>query len=119
MAIVTLRSNANLAKTAWDQCLAEEKAQVPALWAFLSSFVTFVRATYGRSPDQLAQFGLAPPKQRRALTVEEATTKVAKAKSTRKARGTMGKKKKLAIKGDVVGIVTAPVTVTLNTPVKQ
>jgi hypothetical protein len=44
------------------------------------------------------------------LTVEQQAAKKAKAEATRAKRGTTSKKAKLAIKGDVTGVVVTPVT---------
>jgi len=74
------------------------------------AFVAFVKATFSKSPDVLVDFGLAPKQAATPLTVEQKAARVAKGKATRQARGTMGKKKKLAVHGDVTGVVVTPVT---------
>ena len=51
-----------------------------------------------------------PKKAKRPLTADQTAAAVAKRTSTREARGTMGKRKKLAIHGDVTGVVVTPVT---------
>jgi hypothetical protein len=61
-------------------------------------------AMFGQAGQTLADFGLAPHKQRAPLTVEQKAAAKAKAKATREARGTKGPKAKQAIKGDA----TAP-----------
>jgi hypothetical protein len=114
--LATLRGDVRAAKTAWEARLSEERAEGAALRGLLVAFVAFVRATFGDSPEALADFGLAPRKTRRPLTVEQRVTRAAKVKATREARGTMGKRKKLAITGDVVRVVVTPVTVTENAP---
>jgi hypothetical protein len=65
---------------------------------------------FSRSPDALADFGLTPRKARKALTPAELVRKAEKAKATREARHTMGKRQKLAIHGSapVVAVPTAP-----------
>ena len=115
-ALVTLRTDVNDAKTVMEAKLAADRAKAPALLVFLREYVSFVMGTFGKSPDALAVFGLKQKKARKPLTVEQLAAKAAKAKATRKARGTVGKKKKLAIKGEVAGLVSEPVTITLNTP---
>jgi hypothetical protein len=114
-ALATLRTDVNSARTVMEAKLAEERAKGPALEVFLTAVVSFVRGTYGNSPDTLADFGLKPKKARKPLTAEQLAAKALKAKATRKARGTVGKKKKLAIVGDVTGVVVTPVTDTTNT----
>ena len=80
--------------------------------AFLVAFVSFVRGTFGESPEVLADFGLLPKKVRKPLTVEQLAAAKAKRAATRKARGTTSKKQKLAVKGDVTGVVVTPITAT-------
>jgi hypothetical protein len=62
---------------------------------------------FGQNSPTLADFGFAPPKTA-TLTPEDKAKRVAKALATRKARGTLGKKQKAAIKGTVP--TTAPAT---------
>jgi hypothetical protein len=49
--------------------LANEAAQTPALLALMGALGSFVKATFGASPDVLSDFGLAP-KARAQVTVE-------------------------------------------------
>lgn len=72
----------------------------------------YLRATYSDSTTTLADFGLTPPAARAPLTGERRVVATAKAKATRTARGTASKKQKLAIAGDVKGVVITPVTST-------
>jgi hypothetical protein len=109
-ALATLRSDVTAAKAAVETKLSAERTKGPALRVFLLAFVSFVRATFGDTPDVLADFGLKPKKVATPPTAEQLAAKALKAKATRKARGTVGKKKKLAIKGDVTGVVVTPVT---------
>jgi hypothetical protein len=60
-----------------------------------------IKGVLGRANPALSKFGMTPDKPRQPLTVEEESLKVAKAKATRAARHTMGKKQKEAIKGEV------------------
>jgi hypothetical protein len=109
-ALATLRNDVDAAKATVKAKLSLEAAQAPALRTFLVAFVGYVRSAFGSSPDVLADFGLAPKKVPMPLTVEQKTARVAKAKATRAARGTKGPKAKLAVKGNVTGIVVTPVT---------
>jgi hypothetical protein len=70
----------------------------------------FVLAAFGSAPQQLADFGLEPPKARAPLTGEQRAAATAKARATRAARGTTSKKQKLAVKGDVKSVTITPVT---------
>ena len=60
-----------------------------------------IKGALGRMNPNLESYGISPDKEHRALTVEEEVAKVAKAKATRAARHTMGKKQRQAIKGQV------------------
>jgi hypothetical protein len=111
-----LRSRVTGAQAAVQAALADEKSKAPAMRAFFNAFIGFVRAAFGNSPDVLADFGLAPKKARKTPTAEQKAAAVAKRKSTREARGTKGKKQKLAIKGDVTGVVVTPVTASTPQP---
>ncbi len=108
--LVALRQGVNDARATLKAKLAAEASQAPTLREFMLAFVAFVKATFSKSPDVLADFGLAPKKAATPLTVEQKAAKVAKAEATRKARGTMGRKKKLAVHGDVTGVTVTPVT---------
>jgi len=115
--LVTLRAAVDAAKVAVKAKLVDESNQAPALRVFLESYVGFVRAAFSGSPDVLADFGLAPKKAPTPRTAEEQAAANAKSEATRKARGTMSKKKKLAIKGNVTGVVVTPVTEPAPAPV--
>jgi hypothetical protein len=108
--LVSLRTSVTNARSALQAQLAAEKAQAPALQGFEALLVSYVRAVYSQSPDVLADFGLQPKKAAKPSTVETKAAAVVKRASTRKARQTMGKVQKQAIKGDVVGVVVTPVT---------
>ena len=70
----------------------------------------FLRATFSTANAQLADFGLAPPRARSPLSSEKRVAAAAKMRATRAARGTTSKKQKLAIKGDVTGVLVTPIT---------
>ena len=108
--ISSLRADAESAKLTAKAKLAAEKAQLPSLMAFMNAFIAFVKATFGDSPEVLADFGLAPKKARKPLTVEQKAAAKAKRDATRKARGTTSKKQKSQVKGDVTGVTITPIT---------
>jgi hypothetical protein len=58
-----------------------------------------IKGTLGRMNPALEAYGMSPDREQRALTAEEEVAKVAKARATRAARHTMGKRQRLAIKG--------------------
>jgi hypothetical protein len=108
--LATLRTDADNAKAALQAKLAADTVQAPALLTFQRAYVQFVKATFGNSPDVLADFGLKAKKARTPLTVEQKAASVAKSAATRSARGTKGAKQKLAVSGAVTGVVVTPVT---------
>jgi hypothetical protein len=65
---------------------------------------------FATAAEKLADFGVQPPKVRTPLSSEKKAAAAVKRKATRAARGIVGKKKRLAVKGDVTGIVVTPVT---------
>jgi hypothetical protein len=108
--LATLRNAVDAAKVVVKGKIAEEKSKGPALEAFLLAFKGFVLTAFGTKPEILADFGLAPKKVRQPLTVEQKAAAKAKREATREVRGTGSKKKKLAVKGNVTGVVVTPVT---------
>jgi hypothetical protein len=75
----------------------------------LRGYRTFLRAAFGTAAAQLADFGLQPPKARTPLDSDQRVVVKAKMKATRAARGTTSKKQKLAVKGNVTGVLVTPV----------
>lgn len=65
---------------------------------------------FGNAMQTLADFGLEPLKVPRPRTTEQNAVAVAKRDATRKARGTIGKIQKLAIKGNVTSVQVTPIT---------
>src|SRR5580692_1232167 len=74
-------------------------------------YTRFLQATFASATQTLTEFGLAPRKVPAPRTAEQKAAAAAKAKATREARGTTGKKAKLAVKGNVTGITVTPITV--------
>jgi hypothetical protein len=95
--------------TARDKVQAE-RAQAPALVAFMNAFEELVRLLFGADTNALADFGLTPPKGRTPRTAEQKAVAAAKAEATRKARGTTGAKARKAVHGNVTAeLVVTPV----------
>jgi len=65
---------------------------------------------FGNAAQMLAIFGLQLPKAKAPRTSEQLAVAAAKARSTRRARGTASKKLKATIKGNVVGVQVTPIT---------
>ena len=107
--LVDLRAAVNTARTATTVKVAAETAKAPALLAFMSAFVQFVRVQFGTQADVLADFGLPPKKTATPLTVEQKAAASAKREATRAARGTKSAKAKKGIKGAVTGVVVTPI----------
>jgi hypothetical protein len=101
---------ATAARTATVKAFHDKRAQTAS---FVSAYRRVVLGMFSESPDTLAAFGLQPPKSPKKTVATKAEA-VAKNEATRKARNTMGKKAKLAIKGTVtaaapnVGTAPAP-----------
>ena len=89
--------------------VAAERAQMPALAAFMKAFEAIVRVMLGASVEALADFGLAPPKVPAPRTAEQKAVAAARRKATREARGTKGPKQKKGIHGNVTAqLVVTP-----------
>jgi hypothetical protein len=112
--VVTRRSDVETAKATAKAKLAAEKADMPALRDLLNAYVSFVKVTFSKSPDVLADFGLTPKKATTPLTVVQKAAAAAKRKATRAARHTMGTQQKKGVKGAVTGVVVTPVTAAVS-----
>jgi hypothetical protein len=99
--ISPFETHATAAKADSQAKVAAARTQGPALRKSVRAFTLFVRASFGNSPDVLADFGLTPHKAPAPKTVETKANAVAKTLATRQARHTMGPAKKAAIKGTV------------------
>jgi hypothetical protein len=104
--LVDLRTAVDAAKAATKAKIVAEVAQTPALRSQMAAFVSYVKATFGNSPDVLADFGITPRKARTPLTIGQLAEAAARRAATREARHTMGPKKKQSLKGTITTIVT-------------
>jgi hypothetical protein len=86
--------------TAKDAVLATRAAETKVR-PVVTAYKKYLQTTYGNATQTLAVYGLAPAKTPKPLTVEAKSAKVAAGLATRKARGTVGPKKRLEIKGTV------------------
>jgi hypothetical protein len=123
------REAVEASKAATKTKIETERTQAPSQIAVVTAFEKVVRGSFGTSADVLADFGLALPKARAPMTAEQKAVAVAKRAATRKARGTMGKVQKKAVKGAVSAtlvvtplagpppVVTTPAPATPPTPV--
>jgi hypothetical protein len=76
----------------------------------MRDYKRFVLATFSTATQQLADFGMQPPKARKPIDSQKRAAATAKMRATRTARGTTSRKKKLAVKGDVTGVLVTPIT---------
>jgi hypothetical protein len=104
---VDLREAVDVSKAAAKAKIEAERAQAPSLRGVISAYAAYVKATFGNSPEALANFGLPPRKARTPLTAEQKTAAVAKRAATRAVRHTMSSKQKKAVKGSVHVTVTS------------
>lgn len=117
-ALVDLRSAVNAAYATYKGKLADERAKSPALTAFVDGYASFIMTAFSGQPEILAAFGLAPKKARQPLTAEQKTAATVKRNATRKARGIVSKKERMAKQGNVTGIIVTPVVSPAASPAK-
>jgi len=96
-------------KATWHSSVLAGETLNTKLTPVLRALRQYVINVFGATSPVLADFGFVPPKSA-TRTPEQKAASAAKAKATRKARGTMGKKQKKAVKGDVTGIIVTPTT---------
>ncbi len=87
------------AEQAYKKALAAREAIAHGAQGRRDAIRASIKGALGRMNPDLEAYGISPDKEQRALTVEEEVVKVAKAKATRAARHTMGKRQRAAIKG--------------------
>jgi hypothetical protein len=106
----TRLSTANAAQSTrgtWQNAVKADKDERAKTKTFVDGVRQTLLVALSGSLDALADFGLSPRKVR-VITPEKKAIAAAKAKATRKARGTMGKVQKKGVKG----AVTATLVVT-------
>ena len=119
--VAALQSRVDTAKAAasaratWLAAVQADRAERDKTKTFVSGLRQALLVAFVGQVDTLAQFGLTP-RRARVVSPEQRVAAAAKAKATRTARHTMGKKQKAAIKGMVVPTVPAPAVPTLPTP---
>jgi hypothetical protein len=95
---IAVADRAVVARAAWLAAVKEDLAMRRSMGAFFGAMRAALLAAFSAQIDILADFGLMP-RAVPVLTPEEKQAAVAKAKATRVARHTMGKKQKAAITG--------------------
>jgi hypothetical protein len=86
--------------SAKDALLATRDAETTAK-PLITAYRRYLQTIYGKASQVLVDYGLTPAKAPKPLTVEAKAAKVKLNLATRKARGTVGPKKRLEIKGTV------------------
>jgi hypothetical protein len=81
------------AKKATSSAVANLRAAVPGARSLLKSLKVALTAFYGSGSPELAEFGIASKTPQKPSSLQNAV-KAAKAKQTREANGTLGKKQK-------------------------
>jgi hypothetical protein len=105
-AMTGLLAAQNAARDAMAAMRAADAEEGPLVQAYRR----FLHATFATAAQTLADFGLEPMRVAAPPTTETRVAAVEKARATRKARGTKGRKQRLAIKGNVTGVTVVPVT---------
>jgi hypothetical protein len=108
-AVDAAQASAKAALVTWH---AEDAKMLPIVLALKSILL----AMYANAPDTLALFGLKPRKAPAPRTAAKKAATAVKAQATREARGTIGKKKKAEITGNVVGVTITPITAPAGAP---
>jgi hypothetical protein len=88
------------ARAAWQLAVKEDRQKDEETKKSVSAIRQTILLMYASKNDVLADFGLSPRRARRALSTVEKLEVSEKAKATRAARHTMGKRQKAAITGD-------------------
>ena len=105
----TARANAK-------DALAQLRAVQATVGPVIRAYRRFLRATYGSVALTLADYGLAPEKERAPMTAEKKAAKAAKAKATREALGTKGPKQKKVAKEKLAAQAENPQAPQANPP---
>jgi hypothetical protein len=109
--LIENRAASTAARATAKDKVANERAALPTLIAFMNAFEGLIRIMFGTDSTALADFGLAPRKQPVPKTAAEKAATVAKAKATRTLRGTKGPVAKKLVKANVATkLVVTPLT---------
>ena len=108
--VVDAMNAVNTAQVAAKHALTTAQGIETQVDPVIQAYTRFIQGMFASASPTLADFGLSPRKVPAPRTVEQKAAAAAKARATRAARGTGGKKQKAAVKGNVTGIVVTPIT---------
>jgi hypothetical protein len=109
--VVDLRQVVIASQATTKSKVAAEREQGTSLAVQMADFVAFLRFTFGKQPEVLADFGVTTPKSPTPLTAEQKAVAAVKRKATRQARHTMGTNQKKNVKGAVsAALVVTPLS---------
>ncbi len=108
--LATALQSLNAAQSSAKDALTTVRGIEAQVKPVIELYKRFLRVTFGSATSDLADFAMQPPKARKVLSAQEKTAAAVKGQATRAKRGTTSKKQKLAVKGDVTGVVVTPVT---------
>jgi hypothetical protein len=91
----------NAAEGAAKEAVLANRNAGAAARPVIGTYKKYLQATLGNAVQTLADYGLTPAKVAKPLTVKALSAKVQLNEATRKARGTVGPKKRLEIKGSI------------------
>ncbi len=107
-ALASAEAVATTKAAAHDALLANQKVQAQ-YGPFLKELRQFVALAYSNATGTLSDFDIPPKKARTPLSSTARVAAEAKARATREARGTKGKKQKAAVSGNVIGVDITPI----------
>jgi len=107
---------AQTTRATWQNAVKSDKDERAKSRGLLSGVKQALLVAFAGQIDTLADFGLNPRKPR-VLSPEQKTIAATKARATRAARHTMGKKQKAAVKGTVSPAAPAPAVTPAPAPV--
>jgi hypothetical protein len=102
-------SDVSAAALAFHAAVEREKKLRASAFARRAELKAVIAARVGKHATGMASYGFAPAKVR-VVSPKAKLLGAIKAKATRLARGTMGRRQKLAITGNVTGVSITPVT---------
>jgi hypothetical protein len=104
------------AHATWIKLVADQRqAYKTVIVPLLKALRNYIALAYGTNSQTYVDFGFAQPTKAKPSTETRAAA-LAQSRATREARGTMGKKQRLAIKGVVQPVTAQPVAPSPSTP---